>query len=347
MFVPKGEERSVEGDGARTVDVDGLAQVGGGGAEDHVKQVLHARAQFADFVVIVVFVGPQVARHAVGFNALGAQQRDGAGEVETLSDHHAALYAKNLGGAHGPYRQSGRTLVYEEALRGNFRLLLTPTRPVPRKWFGELKGKRVLALASGGIAGTVLHAVRFSRKFTGESGEGYFFLTDREFAALDRGFGSSEFRLMSCPVAEVSIRRRKVEGNNVSAEVALPDGTVLAGCASFSEGDALEIAEAFGCRAVRYRGEDRYSFLPAGAGKEEAVRALAKLLKIPLSRAAAFGDDTGDIGMLKACGLGIAVADAAREVKAAADFVCGACPEDGVAKWVEAYLSGKPIHVVS
>ena len=39
---------------------------------------------------------------------------------------------------------------YEEALRGNFRLLLTPTRPVPRKWFGELKGKRVLALASGG-----------------------------------------------------------------------------------------------------------------------------------------------------------------------------------------------------
>ena len=113
------------------------------------------------------------------------------------------------------------------------------------------------------------------------------------------------------------------------------------------EGDALEIAEAFGCRAVRYRGEDRYSFLPAGAGKEEAVRTLAKLLKIPLSRAAAFGDDTGDIGMLKACGLGIAVADAAREVKAAADFVCGACLEDGVAKWVEAYLSGKPIHVVS
>lgn len=103
-----------------------------------------------------------------------------------------------------------------------------------------IPGNLKVALASGGIAGTVLHAVRFSRKFTGESGEGYFFLTDREFAALDRGFGSSEFRLMSCPVAEVSIRRRKVEGNNVSAEVALPDGTVLAGSASFSEGTALD-----------------------------------------------------------------------------------------------------------
>ncbi len=96
------------------------------------------------------------------------------------------------------------------------------------------------ALTSGGVTGKILHAVRFSRQFSGESGEGYFFRTDREFAALDRGFGSSEFRLVSCPVAEVSIRRRKVEGNNVSAEVVLPDGTVLAGSASFSEGNALE-----------------------------------------------------------------------------------------------------------
>lgn len=96
------------------------------------------------------------------------------------------------------------------------------------------------ALTSGGVAGKILHAVRFSRRFSGESGEGYFFLTDREFAAIDRGFGSSEFRRMSCPVAEVSTRKRQVDGNNVSVEIALPDGTVLAGSASFSEGTALD-----------------------------------------------------------------------------------------------------------
>lgn len=96
------------------------------------------------------------------------------------------------------------------------------------------------ALTSGGVAGKILHAVRFSRRFSGESGEGYFFLTDREFAAIDRGFGSSEFRRMSCPVAEVSTRKRQVDGNNVSVEIALPDGTILTGCASFSEGDALK-----------------------------------------------------------------------------------------------------------
>lgn len=96
------------------------------------------------------------------------------------------------------------------------------------------------ALTSGGVAGKILHAVRFSRRFSGESGEGYFLLTEREFAALDRGFGSSEFRLVSCPAAEVSVRKRESEGNHVSVEIGLPDGTVLAGSASFSEGDALE-----------------------------------------------------------------------------------------------------------
>ncbi len=36
------------------------------------------------------------------------------------------------------------------ARRGQWTVVLTPLRPVPRAWFGELAGKRVLALASGG-----------------------------------------------------------------------------------------------------------------------------------------------------------------------------------------------------
>src|SRR5688572_21026994 len=38
----------------------------------------------------------------------------------------------------------------ERARSGDWSILLTPTRPVPRTWFGELAGKRVLCLASGG-----------------------------------------------------------------------------------------------------------------------------------------------------------------------------------------------------
>ncbi len=40
--------------------------------------------------------------------------------------------------------------VYLRALEGEWSVLLTPTRPVPREWFGNLKGKKVLGLASGG-----------------------------------------------------------------------------------------------------------------------------------------------------------------------------------------------------
>ena len=40
--------------------------------------------------------------------------------------------------------------IYQEAQRGQWDVLLTPTKTVPHEWFGELRGKRVLGLASGG-----------------------------------------------------------------------------------------------------------------------------------------------------------------------------------------------------
>ena len=36
------------------------------------------------------------------------------------------------------------------AKNGKWDVLLTPTKPVPHEWFGELKGKKILGLASGG-----------------------------------------------------------------------------------------------------------------------------------------------------------------------------------------------------
>lgn len=39
---------------------------------------------------------------------------------------------------------------YQRALNGEWKVYLTPTRAVPRDWFGEMKGKRILGLASGG-----------------------------------------------------------------------------------------------------------------------------------------------------------------------------------------------------
>ena len=39
---------------------------------------------------------------------------------------------------------------YKKALSGEWDVLLTPTKFVPHGWFGDLKGKKVLGLASGG-----------------------------------------------------------------------------------------------------------------------------------------------------------------------------------------------------
>lgn len=39
---------------------------------------------------------------------------------------------------------------YEKAVRGDWDVLLTPVKKVPHSWFGKLKGKKLLGLASGG-----------------------------------------------------------------------------------------------------------------------------------------------------------------------------------------------------
>lgn len=38
----------------------------------------------------------------------------------------------------------------EEVRKGNFKVVLTPTRPVPEEWLEDIKGKKILCLASGG-----------------------------------------------------------------------------------------------------------------------------------------------------------------------------------------------------
>ena len=47
----------------------------------------------------------------------------------------------------------GKSITHEEynnAKNGKWNVLLTPTKYVPHEWFGELKGKKLLGLASGG-----------------------------------------------------------------------------------------------------------------------------------------------------------------------------------------------------
>ncbi|MDE6867429.1 MAG: HAD hydrolase family protein, partial [Muribaculaceae bacterium] len=55
--------------------------------------------------------------------------------------------------------------------------------------------------------------------------------------------------------------------------------------------------------------------------KSRGLQAMADHFGFDMSETMAFGDGSNDIGMLKAAGIGVAMGNAAPEVKAAADYV--------------------------
>lgn len=77
------------------------------------------------------------------------------------------------------------------------------------------------------------------------------------------------------------------------------------------------------------------------ANKGAALTALAERLGIPMGKVAAFGDGTNDLSMIRAAGMGVAMGNAAEEVKAAADRVTAGNCEDGVGIAVETLTKEK------
>lgn len=100
---------------------------------------------------------------------------------------------------------------------------------------------------------------------------------------------------------------------------------------------ASQVAAAVpGCDWLRFTGGQWYKFTKANVTKEDAAARLSELLGIDPQDMLAFGDDYSDIGLLRYCGTGIAVANAIDEVKAVADIVVASQDEDGPA----VYLAG-------
>lgn len=90
---------------------------------------------------------------------------------------------------------------------------------------------------------------------------------------------------------------------------------------------ALEEAKLWMAAHMPGRVESFYSspifldIMPAGVNKGCGVRELCRRLDIPVELSVAAGDEANDIPMLRAAGVGAAMANAAAEVKAAADYV--------------------------
>lgn len=67
-----------------------------------------------------------------------------------IRDHNRKAWNHQAAEGNNPWAQPVDAATIAAAREGNWSVVLTPTLPVPRDWFGELKGKRVLGLACGG-----------------------------------------------------------------------------------------------------------------------------------------------------------------------------------------------------
>lgn len=96
------------------------------------------------------------------------------------------------------------------------------------------------------------------------------------------------------------------------------------------------------CDCIRFSDGDWYKFTKRAVTKENAISELCRAAGISAEEIIAFGDDYADIGMLKFCGLGIAMGNAIDEVKEIADQVIAANDEDGIAEYLERRLLLNP-----
>ena len=116
----------------------------------------------------------------------------------------------------------GKPIAHDEfvgAKNGDFKIFLTPTKPIPKEWLGDLKNKKVLGLASGGgqqmpilkALGADCAVIDYSKKQI----ESELFVAEREGYEIDalRGditeklpFGDESFDLIVHPVSNCYIK---------------------------------------------------------------------------------------------------------------------------------------------
>lgn len=111
---------------------------------------------------------------------------------------------------------------YEKAKSGEWDVVLTPTKPVPHAWFGDLKGKKILGLASGGGQQMPIFAA------LGAEREGYEIRIIRGDMTKPLPFEDGEFDLIFHPVSNCYIEDVKAVWKECF-RVLKPGGYLIAG----------------------------------------------------------------------------------------------------------------------
>lgn len=86
-------------------------------------------------------------------------------------------------------------------------------------------------------------------------------------------------------------------------------------------------------------GYNNLEFTKTGVDKGVGLHHLANYLNIPIEQTLAIGDTENDLSILSAAHIGVAMANATPDVKAAADYITLSNEESGVAAAIEHFLS--------
>ena len=158
-------------------------------------------------------------------------------------------------------------------------------------------------------------------------GEPYVFARNSNILKFEKGDG------YECHVIESF---DEIKGKSVTKILMIGDNSLFDGFRNDFNGD-VETS------AVLVQSEPTYlEILPAGVNKGTALERLETILGIQKNEVICFGDNLNDLEMIRRAGIGVAMGNAEKEVKAAADCIAPDHDDDGVA-WVlarEAKLSG-------
>ena len=95
--------------------------------------------------------------------------------------------------------------------------------------------------------------------------------------------------------------------------------------------------EDMGLQGVRvvHSAEQILELLPEGVSKGSALKRICGEIGIPLSRTAAVGDFDNDLEMIETAQFGVAVSNACRKLREAADLIVSSNDENGVAEAID------------
>lgn len=153
------------------------------------------------------------------------------------------------------------------------------------------------------------------------------------------GNGVDQYIEADAKACEVTIR----ETEHFVQEIDFPiNKFLLTGEPEYMREVEKTMQDKFGDRLNVFRSDPYYvELLPKFVDKGVAVEKLIKHLDIKKEKVICVGDSYNDLPMLRRAGLGVAMGNAQKEVKEAADFITDSNDEDGIVKVIHKFMTEK------